>query len=637
MRFGRNLAGAELMTAKAAGPWLPCTGTELIGSRGRQMIRQLYKKVSFVQIMVNTASSIAMIVDNIVIGRFLGVEAIGAYGVVAPLLLLIMAASQVLSTGGQMKCSEELGRRNTEKANGAAGLTLLIALIFSVLTVVICFLFHRGIASVLGVKAGTDLYDYTVQYLLGFIIGAPGFIGMLVLIPFIQLDGGKSSVIMATIGMTVIDCVGDVLAVTVFKGGMFGIGIASSLSYYCALVILILHFVKKSGVLKPDFRHIEFRNTGGIIASGIPAALQKVLRTLLSLTINYALLHMGGAVALGIFTVVNSIINLCNSVGQGMGASTLLLSGIFYAEEDKKSLKEVVSTFVRSSLVINLIMTVIVAVAARPLIVLFTKSGEVDIHQAAMALRIGIIDFVFFSLANCFKNYYQGINRRVLTYVLTVLEAFAFSAAVTVPLTMVFGVYGTCSVYAVGDMLTLAALYIIVCVKNKSAACRIDSFMMLDQKNFVSNENYYKKTISSIEDAETAACEVEEFVKAHGFGKDEGLPVKMSVCVEELCKNTIAYGFHSGKGESGKTGFLKAMAGSESHLEVSALFKDGKYVVRIRDDCAHYDPTAFYKAYENEHKVSLNEQYGLKIVFGVMKDNINYYGTLGLNSVVITA
>ncbi len=601
------------------------------------MIRQLFKKVAFVQVMVNTASSIAMIVDNIVIGKFLGVEAIGAYGVVAPLLLLIMAASQVLSTGGQMKCSEELGRRNTDKANGAAGLTLLVALIFSVLTVAVCFIFHRGIANVLGVKAGTNLYEYTVQYLLGFIIGAPGFIGMLVMIPLIQLDGGKNSVILATVGMTVVDCVGDVLAVTLFKGGMFGIGIASSLSYYCALIILIFHFVKKSDVLKPDMRHIEFKNTGGIISSGLPAALQKVLRTLLSLTINYTLIHLGGAVALGIFTVVNSIINLCNSVGQGMGASTLLLTGIFYAEEDKKSLKEVVSTFVRSSLVINLIMTVIVAVAARPLIMLFTKSGEVDFYQAAMALRIGILDFVLFSLANCFKNYYQGTEHRALTYAMTVMEAFVFSAVAAVPLTLAFGVYGTCSVYAVGDLLTLVVLYIIVCVKNKSGAVRIDSFMMMDQKDTVSDENFYKRAVSSMEDVQTVSMEVEKFVKAHGCKKDEALPAKMSVCVEELCKNTIAYGFHSGKGRQKEKGFLKEKGSGESHLEVSILFKDGQYVLRIRDDCAHYDPVSFYKAYEKEHNVNLNEKYGLKIVFGVMKDNINYYGTLGLNSVVITA
>lgn len=585
------------------------------------MIKQLFNKVSYVQILVNTASSIAMIVDNIVIGKYLGVEAIGAYGVVAPLLLLIMAVSQVLSTGGQVKCSEELGKQNTDKADAIAGLTFVLALAFSIVSIAVCFLFQGGIAHVLGAKSGTNLYTYTVQYLLGFIIGAPGFIGMLVMIPFIQLDGDKQSVVAATIAMTVVDCVGDLVAALVFRAGMFGIGIASSLSYYCALGILILHFVKKKGVLSPSLKHIDFRRSGGIITAGIPAALQKVLRTLLSLTLNRTLIYFGGPVTLGVFTVVNSIVNLCNSAGQGMGAATLLLSGIFYAEEDRRSLKEVVRSFLKSSFVINLIMMVIVAIAARPLVVLFTKSGEVDLNQAALALRIGIIDFVFFSLANCFKNYYQGTHHRSLTYTLTLLEAFAFSAAAAVPLTVMFGVYGTCSVFFVGDILTLITLYIIVCIRKKSGAMKIDNFMLLNDKNMISDDNYYKKAITSMEDVETAACEVEDFVRSHGCGKDKDLPNKMSLCVEEMCKNTVSHGFTGSRKE---------------HLEVSVLSKDGLYTMRIRDDCKHYDPVDYYKKYQKEHNSSLDDKYGLKIVFGIMGD-VRYYGTLGLNNIVVTA
>lgn len=587
----------------------------------KEMIKRLFNKVSYVQIMVNTASSIAMIVDNIVIGKYLGVEAIAAYGLVAPLLLLIMAVTQVLSTGGQVKCSEELGRQDTDKANGIFALTCMIALVFSILSVAVCFIFQSGITHVLGAKSGTDLYRDTVQYLLGFIIGAPGFVGMLILIPFIQLDGDKKCVINATIVMTVVDCIGDLLAATVFHAGMFGIGIASSLSYYCAFIILILHFLRKKGILRPGFKHIEFNRSAGIFLAGTPAALQKVLRTLLSLTINHTLIILCGPVALGIFTVVNSVLNLCNSAGQGMGASTLLLSGLFYAEEDKVNLKEVVRSFLKNSIVINLVMTVIVALAAEPLVLLFTRSGEVDVHQAVLALRIGIIDFVFFSLANCFKNYYQGTNHRMLTYVMTLLEAFAYSAAVTVPFTRFFGVNGTCSVFAAGDILTLITLYIIVSIKNRSCLPKLDNFLLLDGKDFIPDEDFYKKAVSSMEDMETASREVEDFVRAHGSGKDPYLADKMSLCAEELCKNTITYGFTDSRKE---------------YLEVSVLYKDGRYTMRIRDDCGQYDPVAYYSKYKEEHNKSLDEKYGLRIVFGLMED-VNYYGTLGLNSTVITA
>lgn len=583
------------------------------------MVDRLFKKVSYVQIIVNAAASIAMIVDNIVCGKFLGLTSVAAYGAVAPLLLLIMAISQVLSTGGQMKCSEELGKGNREEANGIASLTVLIGFAFSLIIAAVCFVFHKSIVGMLGPEAGTELYRHTVEYLLGFIIGAPGFIGMLILIPFIQLDGNKKCVINATIVMTVADCAGDICAVTVFHSGMAGIGLASSFSYYCALFILVMHFVKKKGNIRIGFGNIRFNRSGEIFGSGIPAALQKVLRTLLSLTINHIVLFYSGDAALGIFTVINSIINLFNSVGQGMGAATLLLTGVFFAEEDKDSIKRVVRSFLKNSVVINLIMMVIVCVMADPLIHLFTKQGEVDIHLAAVGLRIAVVDFLFFSIANCFKNFYQGTKKQLLTYAITVLEAFLFSALAALPLTMAFGVYGVCSVYAVGDLLTIIAIYIVVCLQNKSSAVNVENFMLLKGMPDVTDNCIYKKSISSLPEAAKAASEVEDFVKANSSGNNDQLAGKMSLCVEEICKNVITYGFTEKK---------------KNHLEIFAMFKEDHITLRIRDDCPEYNPVEQYKEYSKE-KAAADNKFGLKIVFGVV-DNINYFGTLGLNTLVIT-
>ena len=587
------------------------------------MINALFKKVSYVQILVNTSASIAMIVDNIVVGKFLGVKAVGGYGAVAPLLLLIMAVSQVLSTGGQIKCGEELGKGDLKTANGVASLTVFIALIFSFVMIAVCFIFQQPISNILGAESGSELYDHTVNYLLGFIVGAPAFIGMLVLIPFIQLDGDKSCVVRATIGMTIVDCVGDLLAAMVFNAGMFGIGIASSISYYVAFVMLMLHFVRKKGAIRLGFKNMQFKRTGGILTSGIPAALQKVLRTLLTLTLNRILISYGGAVFLGIFTVINSIINLCNSVGQGMGASTLLLSGIFYTEGDRKNLKEVVRSFVKNSLIWNLILMAGVGIAAAPLIVLFSKQGDIDINLASTALRIGITDFILFSLANCFKNYYQGTHKRVLTYVMTITEAFLFSALAAFPLTQAFGLNGISSVYAVGDLLTLITLAVIVCVKNKKFSLRIDNFMLLENDPASDGTGCCRKDIASVQDAADAAVEVGEFVKSYGKEREDvqQLSAKMSLCVEEICMNTIHHGF-TPKGKN--------------HLEVFARFDHDQFVLRIRDDCRKYDPVAWYQEYTEKESSRLNQKYGLKIVFGVA-ENINYFGTLGLNTIVIKA
>lgn len=158
------------------------------------MIDKLFRKVSSVQIAMHIAASIAMIIDNIIVGKFLGVRAIGAYGAAAPLLLVIMSLNQVLSTGGQIKCGEALGKGNKSGADAVVSLVLFIGVSFAALIIVICFAFQEQVLFILGVRSGSELYNHTLDYLLGFILGAPGFIGMLILVPFIQLDGDKNRV-----------------------------------------------------------------------------------------------------------------------------------------------------------------------------------------------------------------------------------------------------------------------------------------------------------------------------------------------------------------------------------------------------------------------------------------------------------
>ena len=589
------------------------------------MIDKLFRKVSSVQIAMHIAASIAMIIDNIIVGKFLGITAVGAYGAAAPLLLVIMSLNQVLSTGGQIKCGEALGKGNKSGADAVVSLVLFIGVSLAALIIIICFTFQEQVLFILGVRSGSELYNHTLDYLLGFILGAPGFIGMLILVPFIQLDGDKNRVMRSTVILIVTDVIGDIAAIKIFNSGMFGIGLASSVSYYCAMAFLLLHFKNNSDGLRPSLKLVKagLKNTLPIIKLGAPAALQKTLISLLSLTLNYILIYFGGAVSLGIFTVIGSLLNLLNAVGQGMGAAVLLLSSVFYAEEDKRSLKEVIKAFIKYSVLVNAVMFIIVCFTAESLVQLFTRAKDIDINMAGVALRFAVLDLILFSLANCFKNYFQGIKNIKLTYIMILTQAFLFAALSAFPLMKFFGVIGVSCAFAAGDLLTLIMLYLIVYYNKKDFRFKLDNFMMLKDDFGVQDNNYYGRSVSSIEEAAEAAAEVGEFVESRAKSSEsKNIKNKLSLCTEEICKNNIAYGL------SNK---------DKQYLKVSLIYKDNKFILRIRDDFKKYNPVESYKKYiNNNSQLELEEKYGLKIIFGMLQtDNVDYMGTLGFNTLIV--
>ncbi|MCR5402779.1 MAG: hypothetical protein K6E91_03050, partial [Butyrivibrio sp.] len=148
------------------------------------MIDRILSKVSKTQILISVATSIALIVDSIIISRFLGTSSMAGYGAVSPILMIIMAVSGVISTGSQIICAERIGKADTDGANRIVGLSIVISMFFAVFFILTCFFGEGLIIKLIGLKPGTDLSQCASDYLKGFILGAPAFIGTLTLMPY---------------------------------------------------------------------------------------------------------------------------------------------------------------------------------------------------------------------------------------------------------------------------------------------------------------------------------------------------------------------------------------------------------------------------------------------------------------------
>ena len=74
------------------------------------MIKKMIRQMLTAQILSALTVSLCLLIDSIVIGRFLGVKAIAAYGFANPILLIIGAFGTALSAGVQVVCSKSLGR-----------------------------------------------------------------------------------------------------------------------------------------------------------------------------------------------------------------------------------------------------------------------------------------------------------------------------------------------------------------------------------------------------------------------------------------------------------------------------------------------------------------------------------------------
>ena len=124
------------------------------------MIRKLIRQMLAAQSLSALTVSLCLLIDNIMICRFLGVQAIAAYGLANPILLVIGAIGGLLATGVQVACSKSLGsgsKVETDRGySSALGLMLGISAVFMVLVLV----FRDPLATMMGAGKEGELFAF---------------------------------------------------------------------------------------------------------------------------------------------------------------------------------------------------------------------------------------------------------------------------------------------------------------------------------------------------------------------------------------------------------------------------------------------------------------------------------------------
>ena len=81
------------------------------------MIRKLVRQMLTAQIFSALTVSVCLLIDSVMISRYLGEEATAAYGLANPILLAIGAIGSLLAAGIQVACGKSLGRGDREETD----------------------------------------------------------------------------------------------------------------------------------------------------------------------------------------------------------------------------------------------------------------------------------------------------------------------------------------------------------------------------------------------------------------------------------------------------------------------------------------------------------------------------------------
>lgn len=576
------------------------------------MIRKLTSKMLLAQVLSVLTTSLCMLVDSIVIGRFLGVRAMAAYGLSSPILLIIGGVGTILSAGVQVSCSKSIGKGLIEEANVGYSSAVGSSLVISMLFLLFVLAFQNHIPTWMGAGTSGELFDSTRGYLIGFSIGAPGCITALVLIPFLQMAGQMGLLISAVVAMTVTDVALDLLNALVFHWGLFGMGLASALSYYVALLVAIWYFFSRKGIFRFRFRNVRLSKVAELVKSAIPSVFNIGTGVVLVFLINKILLRLNGSLAVAAYSVMTTIGNASNCISTGVYGVSLTLTGVLYQEEDKTGLKVMLKTLMPRCLIMGLTVGAFLAAAAPALVDLFlTDRTGASRQMAITGLRIYALGLVPCCINNAFKGYLQGSDR------IRAIVNYSTAEGLLVPVLFAFGLsfpFGTTGVwfyFLAGEVISLLGFSILKWKRARRVSFDMDVFLDYKKGFGVGPDDMLEFDIKTLDEVTAVAETAERFCIEHGQSELTGAHV--ALCVEEMAANTIIHGF-SPKGKNS--------------LSVRIQDHDDRWIIRFRDDCRAFDPL-HYVFKKTDSPVS-----GIRLMLSIA-DEVRYTYSMNLNNLMI--
>ena len=579
------------------------------------MINRLFRQMSATQILSAVSTTLCLLIDSVVIGRLLGVECMSAYGLASPLLIVITALGTMSAVGVQVVCGKTIGAGDREGSSVCYSTSVVMSLGMAFLGMLLVFTMWKPLCTLLGAGEAVQenrLFYLTGDYLKGYILGAPAFFLSQIMAPYLQIGGKRRLLAWSVAAMTVTDIAADLLSVFVFHAGMFGIGLASSLSYYAAVLVGIGFFLKRECPFRFRRKGLRGQSALEIVKAGSPVIINQVCLTLRVFLINQILLVISGTEAVAVFAAVTSLGNLFFNVGLGTGTVALTLSSIFFSEEDRTSLCDLVRVMFRQTLAL-ILAAVLLAVLSAPWLARLLLGGAPEILALSVpALRLYSLSMVPGAVSTTFKNYYQGTRRIGLTHLISVLNSLAFTVLFAWIGSGLYGLTGLWFGIIMGQFGVCAVILLIAWKRHGGVSFSAETLSMLDPSFGARAEDCFDGTIPDLSTAVAVSEQIQAFCNDRGV--DSRTSYFISLCVEEMTTNIILHGFTKDK--------------RPHNIDVRLVVKDTGRLIRIRDNCVQFDPTTYLDLHRTNDPAA---HIGIRMVMATVTE-ANYIHTLGLNN-----
>lgn len=394
-------------------------------------------------ILGNLFQQFYSMVDTIIVGRYLGVNALAAVGSTGSINFLIIGFCIGVCSGFAIPIAQRFGAKDypglRRFVSNSVWLSIVFAAVMTMITVSAC----RGILELMRTPA--DIIDGAYAYIVIIFLGIPVTYLYNLLAGIIRALGDSKTPVMFLVLSAILNIILDLAFVIGLKMGVAGAAWATVISQGVSGILCLVYMKKKYEVLKMSREEWRAdKHLMGVLCNmGIPMGLQYSITAIGSVILQSAVNSLG-SLAVASVTAASKVSMFMMCPFDAMGTTMATYAGQNVGAGRLERLGKGLKSCTILGMLYSALALVLVLAAGKYLIMLFVSGGEVEIiGNAYHFLVINICFYFLLALVNIVRFMIQGMGFPRFAILAGVLEmiARAFAGFVLVP---VFGFTAAC-------------------------------------------------------------------------------------------------------------------------------------------------------------------------------------------------
>lgn len=369
------------------------------------------------------------LIDAAIVGQFLGIHSLAAVGASTSVVFLILGFCNGCCAGFGIPVAQKFGARDYVTMRRFVNVGLQLAAILSLVIASLSGFFCGDILRAM--QTPESIYEGAYAYLFVTFVGIPCTFFYNLLASIIRALGDSKTPFWFLLFSTILNIVLDLFCIVVLKWGVMGAAIATVVSQGVSALLCYFYMRRRFPILQaesPADLRFDGRLAKTLLSMGVPMGLQFSITAIGSIMLQSANNALGTACVAAFSAAVRiKMFFICPLESLGIAMATYC--GQNYGAGRVDRIKQGIKVSIGMMLCYSAVSASIVALGARPMVLLFVDPSEADVlNYAILYLRVICCFYPVLGLLCVLRYSIQGVGFSNFAMLSGVAEMFARGA-----------------------------------------------------------------------------------------------------------------------------------------------------------------------------------------------------------------